>query len=127
MKFSPREAASLVVGMVGIVAMAYAVNVVLDSGSCGNARPYVSARPCPAGSGLPGILLVGGFIIVFIGLFLSEKGFKRPGAGQILWCALFLGGGIAIMAKMLTQPDLPATRSSADTSWPQCSSRSACR
>ncbi|WP_110319472.1 hypothetical protein [Mycolicibacterium moriokaense] len=54
-----------------------------------------------------GVLLIGGFIAAFIGLFVSEGGFKRPGAGQIVWGALFSGLGIWVLAKVLLGPQLP--------------------
>lgn len=107
MRFSIRETASLVVGLGGVLAMGLALSDLLDTGSCGNSRPYAVVRACPPGDSLMGVLLIGGFITVFIGLFLSEGGFRRPGAGQIVWGALFSGLGIAVLAKVLLGPQLP--------------------
>lgn len=107
MRFSIREAASLIVGLGGVFAMGLALNDLLTTGSCGNSRPYAVVRACPPGSGQVGLLLVGGFITAFIGLLLSEGGFRRPGAGQIVWGALFSGLGVTVLAKVLLGPQLP--------------------
>jgi hypothetical protein len=101
-----RAVGSLVFGLGGLLAMAWAINLLLNTGTCGTGGPYEISRPCPPGSGAEGILIMGGFLAWFVGLFLSNNGFIRPGTGQILWCALFLGGGITILVKALTQPDL---------------------
>jgi hypothetical protein len=37
-------------------------------------------------------------------LMVSVNGFKRPGTGQVIWCALFVGGGIALLIKALSAP-----------------------
>jgi hypothetical protein len=101
-----RAVGSLIFGLGGLAAMAYAVNLMLNTGTCASGGPYEIARQCPPGSSLLGVFLVGGFIAWFAGLFLSNNGFIRPGTGQIIWCALFLGGGVTILVKALTQPDL---------------------
>ena len=86
--------------------MAYALDLMLNTGTCASGGPYEVANPCPSGSGALGFFLIGGFVAWFAGLAISNEGIIRPGAGQIIWCALFLGGGTAILVKALTQPDL---------------------
>jgi hypothetical protein len=103
-----RAVASLVIGLGGLVSMVWAIKLLLNVGTCGTGGPYQLADPCPPGTGSEGLLLVGGFAAWFVGLFLSNYGFMRPGTGQIIWCALFLGGGVTILVKALTQPHLGA-------------------
>jgi hypothetical protein len=101
-----RAVASLVVGLGGIFMMAWAIDAMLNTGTCASGGPYEISSPCPPGSDLLGVFLVGGFVAWFVGLFLSNYGFMRPGTGQIIWCALFLGGGFTVLVKALTGPAL---------------------
>lgn len=103
-----RAVASLVVGLGGVAMMAWAIDALLNTGTCATGGPYDATTACPPGSGASGFLLVGGFVAWFVGLFLSNYGFMRPGTGQIVWCALFLGGGVTVLVKALTEPSLGA-------------------
>jgi FtsH-binding integral membrane protein len=103
-----RAVASLVIGLGGVAMMAWAINALLNTGTCATGGPYEVTNPCPPGSSATGFLLVGGFVAWFVGLFLSNYGFMRPGTGQIVWCALFLGGGVTVLVKALGEPTLGA-------------------
>ncbi|GAA3268598.1 SHOCT domain-containing protein [Dactylosporangium vinaceum] len=106
MKISVREVLSLMIGLGGVALLASGIYHLLDVGTCGTGGPHVIARECPQGSGIWGVLLPIGLFLWFIGLFVSKQGLVKPGAGQIVWSALFAGGGFALLYLVLTQPDL---------------------
>lgn len=106
LKISVREVLSLVIGLGGVALLATGIYHLLDIGTCGTGGPHVIARECPQGSGIWGPLLPVGLVLWFIGLFVSKEGLIKPGAGQIVWSALFAGGGFALLYLVLTQPDL---------------------
>jgi hypothetical protein len=104
MTITVRSVVSLVVGLAGVATMAWAVNTVLNIGTCASGGAYAIARQCPSGNGTLGFFLIGGFVAFMAGLMVSVNGFKRPGTGQVIWCALFLVGGTALLIKALTAP-----------------------
>jgi hypothetical protein len=106
LKISVREVLSLAIGLGGVVLLADGIYHLLEIGTCGTGGPHVIARECPQGSGIWGSLLPVGLLLWFIGLFVSKEGLVKPGAGQIVWSALFAGGGFALLYLVLTQPDL---------------------
>ena len=106
MRISVREVLSLVIGLGGVALLASGIYHLLDIGTCGTGGPHMIARECPQGSGIWGPLLPVGLFLWFIGLFVSKEGLVKPGAGQIVWSALFAGGGFALLYLALTQPDL---------------------
>ncbi|WP_432824453.1 SHOCT domain-containing protein [Dactylosporangium sp. CA-092794] len=101
-----REVLSLVIGLGGVALLANGIYHLLDVGTCGTGGPHAIAHECPQGSGIWGSLLPVGLILWFIGLFVSKEGLVKPGAGQIVWSALFAGGGFILLCLVLTQPAL---------------------
>ncbi|MFI5914294.1 SHOCT domain-containing protein [Dactylosporangium sp. NPDC051541] len=106
MKISVREVLSLVIGLGGVALLASGIYHLLVVGTCGTGGPHAIARECPPGSGMWGVFLPVGLFVWFIGLFVSKEGLAKPGAGTIVWTALFAGGGFGLLFLLLTQPDL---------------------
>jgi hypothetical protein len=107
MKAVVREIASAVIGLTGIVLMGLGFNQILDIGSCASGGPYEITRPCPEGSDILFWLAAAGSIMWILGISMSKQGFLAPGAGQFLWTAGFAGGGVAMLVKVLNQPEMP--------------------
>ncbi|WP_405091796.1 hypothetical protein OG767_01275 [Micromonospora sp. NBC_01392] len=101
-----REAASLLIGLTGIVLLAIGLNQVIDIGSCVSGGSYEVARPCPEGSDTLFWLSFAGAIMWIAGMLVSTRIFT-PGAGQVLWVVGFAGGGAAMLIKAFTQSSLP--------------------
>jgi hypothetical protein len=107
MKAVVREVVSLVVGLIGLVLLAIALDNVLDIGSCASGGSYAIARPCPEGTDTSFWLLMVGALMWILAIMASKGGFYAPGAGQFLWTAGFFGGGTALLVKALTQQSMP--------------------
>ena len=106
MKISVREVLSLVIGLGGVALLASGIYHLLVVGTCGTGGPHAIARECPQGSGMWGVFPPVGLLVWFIGMAVSKEGLIKPGAGIIVWSALFAGGGFGLLYLVLTQPDL---------------------
>jgi hypothetical protein len=85
----------LAIAGASIVAVDWAIFQLIHTGTCASGGPYVSARPCPAGTGGQIAALVGGIFAGLLGggLYAARGGRGRPsaiGAGTIMWALLFL-------------------------------------
>jgi hypothetical protein len=100
-----RSAAAVIIGLLGAGLFAYELVEVMKIGTCASGGPYVSAQPCPAGTGAKALLLTLG-ILLSIGAIFLAGGFT--GAGLFAWCAMFLGAGIAMLAYALTGHNVPS-------------------
>jgi hypothetical protein len=85
----------LAIAGASIVGIDWALYHLIRTGTCASGGPYVSARPCPAGTGTQILVLVGGIFGALIGpgLYLARGGGGRPsrvGIGTIMWALLFL-------------------------------------
>lgn len=97
-----------------IVAIDWGMYNLMRTGTCASGGPYVSARPCPPGTGLHVASLVGG---VFAGLFgialfaargrSKERRESRYGLGLAMWsllfCTLALAGLYAALGPAATE------------------------
>jgi hypothetical protein len=62
---------------VGIAGFAFGLWQLVKTGTCASGGPYVSARPCPAGTGLyVGALIAGVFVFLAGGALFASRG--RP-------------------------------------------------
>jgi hypothetical protein len=78
-----------------IVGIDWALYHVIRTGTCASGGPYVSARPCPAGTGTQITVLVGGIFgaLIGAGVYAARGRGGRPspvGIGTIMWVLLFL-------------------------------------
>jgi hypothetical protein len=87
--------AALALAGASIVAMDWAIYHVVRTGTCASGGPYVSARPCPPGTGAHILALMGGIFggLSAIGIWAARGPSGRPsrvGLGPIMWSLLFL-------------------------------------
>jgi hypothetical protein len=87
--------AGLAVIAASLVAVDWAIYHLARTGTCASGGPYVSARPCPAGTGGQIGVLIGGMFAVPIGIALwALRGRRgRPsavGIGTVVWALGFL-------------------------------------
>jgi hypothetical protein len=101
---------SLVIGLGGVVLFSIGLIHVMKIGTCASGNtPYVIANPCPSGTGGYVLMIVGGILAATIGIMIGGFG----GAGMIVWAALFLGSGCALLINALTAQGLSAGAKSA--------------
>ena len=88
-----------------LVAADWAIYHLARTGTCASGGPYVSARPCPPGTGGQIVALVGGIFGVLIGagIYAMRGGGRRPspiGLGTVVWSLGFLtsAGAVALAA-----------------------------
>jgi hypothetical protein len=99
-----RSAAAVTIGLIGAGLFTYELIEVMKIGTCASGGPYVSAQPCPAGTGAKALLLTLG-ILLSIGAIFLAGGFT--GAGLFVWCAMFLGAGIGTLGYALFAHNAP--------------------
>ena len=85
----------LVVAGASIVAIDWGIYHLVRTGTCASGGPYVSARPCPPGTGTHILALVGGVFagLIGIGIYAARGRRGRPariGLGLIMWSLLFV-------------------------------------
>jgi len=90
----------LIVGA-GVVAFCYSIYSLGRIGTCASGGPYVSARPCPAGTGLTIALIPIAVFGGLLGLVLYSAGvrWKRPssiGLGLWMWSFAFIGASCSL-------------------------------
>jgi Short C-terminal domain len=101
---------SLVIGLGGVVLFSIGLIHVMKIGTCASGNtPYVIANPCPSGTGGYVLMIVGGILAATIGIMIGGFG----GAGMIVWAALFVGSGSALLINALTAQGLSAGAKSA--------------
>jgi hypothetical protein len=103
-----------------IVGIDWAIYHIVRTGSCASGGPYVSARPCPPGTGLQIAVLTGGIFGGLIGgaLYAARGRGGRPspvGIGTIMWALLFLGiaASVAYAAYGPAATDSPGSKTAA--------------
>ncbi|MGZ4173691.1 MAG: hypothetical protein ACXVQR_04355 [Solirubrobacteraceae bacterium] len=101
---------SLVIGLGGVVLLSVGLIHVMKIGTCASGNtPYVIANPCPSGTGGYIFMIVGGILAATAGIITGGFG----GAGMIVWAALFLGSGSAMLINALSASGLSAGAKSA--------------
>jgi hypothetical protein len=66
----------------------------MDTGTCASGGPYVSAHPCPAGTGARIGLLVGAIFVYVIALIFSGQGMFLYGLLFVVLSAVFIRGAV---------------------------------
>jgi hypothetical protein len=99
MKTKAISIVGLLLGLVGAAAMIVALRKMMSIGTCASGGPYVSAHPCPSGSGLYELLIPGGLLVWMLGTTLA--GGFRKGLGLVSWGAFWLGSGGALLVQAL--------------------------
>jgi hypothetical protein len=92
----------------------------LETGTCASGNtPYVTARPCPEGTGTDVMLLMGSVLTGLIGAWIFAVRGPRPGSpdqggigrglssGALAWAVFFTGSGAYILVASLTKDSLP--------------------
>lgn len=101
---------SLVIGLGGVVVFSIGLIQVMKIGTCASGNtPFAIANPCPSGTGGSVALLTGGILAAIAGILIGGFG----GGGLLVWCALFLGSGTAMLVNALTANGLSAGAKSA--------------
>jgi hypothetical protein len=80
---------------VGVLALACVeLAKLMDIGTCASGGPYVSANPCPEGTGTRVLLLTAGLVVYVIALMASGQGLFFYGLLFVALSATFIRGGI---------------------------------
>ncbi len=82
-----------------VVLFCWSLYSVTRIGTCASGGPFVSARPCPPGTGLKILGIVGAVFGGLLGIALYSAGFARQGTagratlglGGLMWSFTFLG------------------------------------
>ena len=92
----------LAIAGAAVVAFCFAIYSMGRIGTCASGGPYVSARPCPPGTGLKIALIPVAILAGLLGVALYSAGgvrWKRPapvGLGLLMWSFTFLGAAGAL-------------------------------
>jgi hypothetical protein len=94
---------ALLLAGAAVVAFNWALYHLIRTGTCASGGPYVSARPCPKGTGGQILALIGGIFggLIAVGIWAAARpsGRTGPGLGIVMWILGFaLSGGVAILA-----------------------------
>jgi hypothetical protein len=87
-----RAVPSLVIGLAGVALFTFELIHVFNIGTCVSGGAFLSARPCPSGTGTVILLLALGIILAVAGMLI---GMGRT--GLFIWCAVFLASGSAML------------------------------
>jgi hypothetical protein len=92
--------AGLALCTASVVAFVWSLYSVARIGTCASGGPYVSARPCPPGTGGKIVLLTGSVFAGLLGIALYSAGRRAAsaaiGLGTLMWSFLFLGAAAAV-------------------------------
>ena len=66
----------------------------MDTGTCASGGPYVSANPCPAGTGTRILLLTGAILVYVVALLFSGQGMFFYGLLFVVLSAVFIRGAL---------------------------------
>jgi hypothetical protein len=77
-----RGAVGLALMALGVAALAFGIYELVKTGTCASGGPYVSARPCPPGTGLDVAAVVGGvFAFLAGGALFATRGRRATDPG----------------------------------------------
>jgi hypothetical protein len=104
-KYWLRTLIGLAICAASVVAIDWALYHLIRTGNCASGGPYISARPCPPGTSLRIVTLVGGIFggLAGLGIYATRGSAGRRqstvGLGAIMWALLFCTlAGAAILA-----------------------------
>ena len=87
----------LLAGVIAVAALALAcveLAKLMDTGTCASGGPYVSANPCPEGTGTQILLLMGAILVFVIAMLASGQGLFLFGLLFVALSAMFIRGAI---------------------------------
>lgn len=87
----------LLAGVIAVAALALAcveLAKLMDTGTCASGGPYVSANPCPEGTGTQILLLMGAILVFVIAMLASGQGLFFFGLLFVALSAMFIRGAI---------------------------------
>lgn len=95
MKYWVRTLFGLAICGTALVAVNWAIYNLIRTGTCASGGPYVSARPCPPGTGGQILALVGGIFAGLLGVVVYATRGDRGragfvGLGILMWSLLFV-------------------------------------
>ena len=85
----------LLTGVIAVAALALAcveLANLMDTGTCASGGPYVSANPCPDGTGTRILLLMGAILVYVVALLASGQGVFFFGLLFVALSAVFIRG-----------------------------------
>jgi hypothetical protein len=95
--------ATLVVSLLalaGLAALIYGVHDLLQIGTCASGGPYVSARPCPKGTGASILLVMAGSMVAIISMIAAS--FRSFSAGMFWFGLTFTALGALFLISQAT-------------------------
>jgi hypothetical protein len=103
-------AIGLVLGLGALAAFDWALYEIVQTGTCASGGPYVSARPCPEGTGLRIVALTAALPVGLVGcglLSFSRRGNWRAAVGVwlIAWALLFVSSAIVALVAVYASDD----------------------
>ena len=113
----PRRRSDVIVGALGLllglgalVAFDWALYEIVQTGTCASGGPYVSARPCPEGTGVRIAALTAAIPVGLIGcalLSFSRRGNWRGAVGVwlVAWALLFVSSAIVALVAVYASDD----------------------
>ena len=87
----------LLAGAIAVAALALAcveLAKLMDTGTCASGGPYVSANPCPEGTGTQILLLIGAILVYVVAMLASGQALFFYGLLFVALSALFIRGAI---------------------------------
>lgn len=95
MRYWVRNLLGLAICGAALVAVNWAIYNLVRTGTCASGGPYVSARPCPPGTGGQILALVGGIFAGLLGVVVYATRGDRGragfvGLGGVMWVLLFV-------------------------------------
>ena len=98
-KYWVRSLLAMAICLGCLLLMTWALYHLVRTGSCASGGPYVSARPCPAGTGAQILALMGSVFGLLIGggIYATRggRGEGTLGMGVVLWSLLFISLAVA--------------------------------
>jgi Short C-terminal domain len=90
----PLQILTCVIAVAALALTCIELTKLMDIGTCASGGPYVSARPCPDGTGGRMLLLMGAILVYTVALIASGQGMFLFGLLFIALAAVFVRGGI---------------------------------
>ncbi len=98
-RYWTRSLLGMAICLASLLFMTWAIYHLVRTGTCASGGPYVSARPCPAGTGAKIVGLIGSIFGLLIGggIYATRggKGEGTLGMGVVLWALLFVSLAVA--------------------------------
>jgi hypothetical protein len=90
----PSQFVACVVAVGALALACVEIAHLMDTGTCASGGPYVSANPCPAGTGTRILLLTGAILVYVVALLFSGQGMFFYGLLFVVLSAVFIRGAV---------------------------------